>query len=75
MALETKTVTCQCGATYQIAKPVHWCTACGRQVFYSERLRRRQKLNTYYLYGVIAIVFTFLTYVFIELIVTPLLKG
>ena len=75
MALETKTVTCQCGATYQIAKPVHWCTACGRQVFYSEKARRRHKLGTYYLYGVILVVITFVVYIFVELIATPLLKG
>ena len=74
MALETKTVTCQCGATYQIAKPYHWCTACGRQVFYSERIRRRHKFSTYYLYGVMFVVITFVTYIFIELIARPLIK-
>ena len=73
MALKKKTVTCHCGATYEIDKPFHWCTACGRQVFYSEGARRRQHWNTYYVWGALLSVIAFVVYIFIEMIAVPLL--
>lgn len=73
MALEKKKVTCQCGATYEISKPFHWCTACGRQVFYSEQDRRRHRWNTYYVWGALLAAIAFLVYIFIEMITVPLL--
>ncbi|HDI59706.1 MAG TPA: hypothetical protein ENF48_05005 [Desulfobacteraceae bacterium] len=72
MPLEKKTVTCQCGATYQIDKPSHWCTACGRQIFYSEGARRRHRWDTYYVWGALLSVIAFLVYIFIEMIAVPL---
>ena len=74
MALEPRTVTCQCGAEYRICKAVHYCTACGKAVFYSEQHRRRHKLNSYYVYVAAALVMGFVVYIFIEMIVDPLLK-
>jgi hypothetical protein len=74
MALEPKTVTCQCGAEYRIRRPVHYCTACGRAVFYSEGYRRRDRLNNYYVYLAVAVVIGFVVYIFIEMIADPLLK-
>jgi predicted RNA-binding Zn-ribbon protein involved in translation (DUF1610 family) len=74
MQKEKKTLTCQCGATYETDRPMYWCTACGRQIFRSERIRRQQRFNTYYVWGALLAVITFLVYIFIEMIATPLLK-
>ena len=74
MPLETRSVTCQCGAEYRIRKPVHYCTACGQTVFYSDRHRRKHRLNNYYVYVAVALVIGFVVYIFIEMIADPLLK-
>ena len=73
MPLKKKTVTCQCGATYEIDKPSHWCTACGRQIFYSENAQRRHRWNTYLVWGGLLSAIGFLVYIFIEMIAVPLL--
>lgn len=75
MRLEKKQVTCECGATYEIDRPVYHCTACGRQVFHSPAHRRRHRLNTYYVYGAVLAVITFIVYIFIEMIANPLIRG
>ena len=74
MKLEKKTVTCECGATYEIDRPLYHCTACGRKVFYSPQARRSHKLNTLYIYAMLLSVITFVVYIFIEMIAEPLLK-
>jgi DNA-directed RNA polymerase subunit RPC12/RpoP len=71
--LEPKTVTCQCGKTIEMTEESDWCTHCASKVFYHEKDQRRHKWHNLYIFGVILGVITFLTYVFIELIITPTL--
>lgn len=73
MALEAKQVSCQCGHSFTTEKEKTWCEKCARAVFYHEKDQRRNTLNQYYAVAMAAIVITFLTYLFIEMIATPLL--
>ena len=73
MRLEEKEITCQCGHTLMIDRSSDWCTKCAKRVFYDPKDERFNKINTYYMYTVVFGVIFFLTYVFVELIATPVL--
>jgi len=73
MSLPEKTVQCQCGAEVVLTRGSKWCTACGKQVFYSAKDKRNALINRIYILVALASVFTILTYLFIEMIATPLL--
>ena len=50
------------------------CERCANAVYYHEKDKNKGKLNNMYVTGVIVAVISFLTYVFMELIATPLLS-
>jgi hypothetical protein len=75
MKLPPKEVTCDCGNTSVVEKQKSWCAKCGRPVFYDKKDKTRHKLNTLYYVAIMLAVITFITYVFLELIVTPFLGG
>ena len=75
MALAEKQLTCQCGHTITAVKEKTWCEKCARPIFYHKRDQRRYKMNQFYAVAMAALVITFLTYLFIEMIATPLLQG
>ncbi len=69
--LPPKEVQCDCGHKFVSDRPRYWCEKCAKPVFYYPKDKRKEKWNTYYLWGVIFAVMTFLTYIFLELIVKP----
>ncbi len=69
--LTPKTVTCQCGNAIELDQESDWCTRCAHKVFYYEKDQHRYRWHNLYIFGVILAVITFLTYVFLELIITP----
>ena len=71
--LQPKTVECQCGNAIEMTQESDWCTQCANKVFYEEKDQRRHRWNSIYIYGIVLAVVTFLTYVFLELIVKPTL--
>ena len=75
MVLEAKQVSCQCGHSFTTEKEKTWCQKCARAVFYYKKDQRRNTLNHYYAVAMAALVITFLTYLFIEMIADPLLRG
>jgi hypothetical protein len=74
MSLKPKAVTCQCGHTFTSSRDRSWCERCANAVYYHEKDKNKYKLSNMYITGVIVAVITFLTYVFMELIATPLLS-
>ncbi|MFO8084886.1 MAG: hypothetical protein R6U27_11275 [Desulfobacterales bacterium] len=69
--LPPKQVECDCGHTFTIDRKRYWCEKCANPVYYYEKEKSTHKYNTIYIYGAILAVITFLTYIFIELIVDP----
>jgi len=74
MNLTPKTVQCNCGQEFSLERSSIWCNKCGKRVFYYEKDKRGEKFNSYYMYVVVLGVITFLTYVFVELILEPMSK-
>ena len=74
MILESKQVTCQCGHSFTTNRNRVWCERCADPVYYHEKDKNKGKLNNMYVTGVIVAVISFLTYVFMQLIATPLLS-
>jgi len=72
--LTPKEVTCDCGHTFTIDRRRYWCEKCGKPVYYDLREKHQHKYNTLLVYGIFLAAITFLTYVFIELIVKNLPK-
>ncbi len=72
-AFPPKEITCDCGRTQTISMEADWCEKCANRIFYHEKHKNRYKWHTYYMYGIIISVFTFLAYVFMELIAKPFL--
>lgn len=75
MTLEAKQISCQCGHSFSSEKEKTYCEKCARPVFYHKKDQRRNTLNHYYAVAMAALVITFLTYLFIEMIADPLLRG
>ena len=75
MGLPEKEVTCDhCGHNFLSDREKYWCDKCGRPVFYSDKGRRRQKMTNLMIILSVAGVFCFIAYIFIEIIVDPLLR-
>ncbi len=74
MELQEKEIVCDCGKQLLIKIERDWCTGCGKRVFYHEKDKKFNKWNTAYMWLIVLGVVTFLTYVFIELIVTPFMS-
>ncbi len=72
--LAEKQVQCRCGQVISMNSKKTWCDKCCRPVFYYEKDRKKDKLNNYYLLAVMALVFGFLSYLFVEMIAVPLLS-
>ena len=72
--LPPKDVVCKCGHTMTIDRKKILCIKCGKYVFYNEEERRKHQTNTVYVVIAFASALGLITYFFIELIVTPLLK-
>lgn len=69
--LTPKEVQCDCGHTFTIDRRRYWCEKCANPVYYDLKEKKHHKNNTIYVYAVFLGVITFLTYIFVELIVTP----
>lgn len=75
MKLPEKEVTCDhCGHTFLSDRPKYWCDNCGRPVFYDTKGRRNNKLTNLIVILAIVGVFGFIAYIFIEMIVEPLMR-
>jgi len=74
MNITPKTVRCDCGQEFILERSSIWCNKCGKRVFYHEKDKRGEKFNSYYMYVVVFGVITFLTYIFVELILVPVSK-
>jgi hypothetical protein len=74
MSLAPKDVQCPCGHTTTLQTRKLLCIKCGKYVFYDLSEKRRHKMNTIYVITMLALAAGFVTYLFIEMVVTPLLK-
>jgi predicted nucleic acid-binding Zn ribbon protein len=75
MQMPPKTVTCRCGHTFTTTRDRSWCEKCCEAVYYHAKDKNRHRMNSIYVVGIILAVVTFLTYVFMELIASPLLSA
>ena len=75
MSLTPKTVTCRCGHSFTTDRDRSWCEKCCEAVYYNKKDQNKHRLNSMYVVGIILAVVTFLTYVFMELIASPLLSA
>jgi predicted nucleic acid-binding Zn ribbon protein len=75
MALTPKQLTCRCGHTLTTDRYRTWCEKCCEAVYYHEKDKNKFRLDSMYVVGIIVAVVTFLTYVFMELIASPLLSA
>jgi hypothetical protein len=74
MSLALKKVKCDCGEIVALREKKKWCDKCGKPVFYDPKDARRHKINNIYIVTLVVAAFTFLTYIFLEMIASPLLK-
>ncbi len=75
MALNPKQLTCRCGHTFTTDRYRTWCEKCCEAVYYDAKDKNKFRLDSMYVVGIIVAVVTFLTYVFMELIASPLLSA
>lgn len=75
MSLAPKEVTCRCGHSFITDRERSWCEKCCDAVYYHKKDKNRYRNNSMYIVGIIIAVVTFLTYVFMELIASPLLSA
>jgi hypothetical protein len=73
MPLPPKEVTCACGHVSTLDRKKLLCIKCGKYIFYDEAEKRRHRLNTIYVVIMFAAAMGFITYIFLEMIVNPLL--
>ena len=73
MPLPLKEVQCSCGHITSLHSKKLRCIKCGKFVFYDEQEKRRHKNAQIYAVAMLAGAIGILTYLFIEMIVTPLL--
>ena len=73
MPLPPKEVQCPCGHVTTLELRKLRCIKCGKFVFYDEKEKRRHKNAQVYAVVMLAAAIGILTYLFIEMIVTPLL--
>lgn len=73
--MKLKQVKCKCGEVVSLDKKKTWCDKCGRPVFYDPKDAKKHKYNTIYIITLLVSAFTFLTYLFLEMIASPLLNN
>jgi hypothetical protein len=75
MHLTPKEVACKCGHVSTLETNKLLCIKCGKYVFYNSQEKRRHQAKTIYAVVMLALGLGFVTYLFIEMIVTPLLRN
>ena len=75
MPMPPKDITCKCGHVSTLQTHKLLCTKCGKYVFYNAQEKRRHTMNTFYVLAMFLLAFGILTYLFMEMIATPLLSG
>jgi predicted nucleic acid-binding Zn ribbon protein len=65
--LVPKIIQCTCGNAVESVFLKTWCQECCRPIFYHEKDSRRDRLNSYYMTGVIAFAIMLMAYFVIEL--------
>lgn len=73
MPLPSKDVVCKCGHTTTLTTRKLICVKCGKYVFYNDAEKRRHQMNAFYMIAMLALGIGIITYLFMEMIVTPLL--
>ena len=73
MNAEAKQLICSCGHSVMSDKAKEYCDKCGRPIFADPKEGRKHRLNHFFVLAMILSVFGFLSYIFIEMIATPLL--
>ncbi len=73
MSHPEKEVTCKCGHTFNTSQHKSWCDKCGKSVFYRKVDQIKDKASYYLIILVLAGIFGFLAYIFMEMIAAPLL--
>ena len=73
MRLPPKEIVCKCGHASIIESKKLLCVKCGKYIFYDPQEKRRYQIKSTYVVVMFALALGFLTYVFIEMIATPLL--
>jgi hypothetical protein len=75
MRLPPKDVVCKCGHVSSLETHKLLCIKCGKYVFYNSQEKHRHHAKTIYAVVMLALGLGFITYLFIEMIVTPLLNN
>jgi len=70
-----KEVVCKCGHVSTLETNKLMCIKCGKYIFYDSQEKRRHHAKTIYAIVMLALGLGFITYLFIEMIVTPLLSN
>jgi uncharacterized paraquat-inducible protein A len=73
--LPVKEIVCECGNVITSQQRSNWCPKCGRQVFYDPKDKLKSRINRIYITVLMVLVMGFLTYFFIEMILTPVLTN
>jgi hypothetical protein len=73
MPLPAKDVQCDCGNPMVIQMKRDWCRQCGQPVYYDAQAKRRDKLNRVYLTTMILLAFSFMAFLFVEMIAVPII--
>ena len=74
MEYPPKEVRCRCGHTLEMSRKEDYCSKCGYKNFYDDKQNKRHRFNSYYMGALVLVVITFVVYIYIELIATPLLQ-
>ena len=75
MRLPHKEVVCPCGHVSALETEKLLCIKCGKYVFYNLQEKRKHRTKTIYAVVMLALGLGFVTYLFLEMIVTPLLRN
>jgi hypothetical protein len=73
MRLPPKEVVCKCGHASVLETKKLLCVKCGKYVFYDAQEKKRHRARSTYGVVMLALALGFVTYLFIEMIVSPLL--
>jgi len=72
MRLPPKEIACECGHISVLETKKLLCIKCGKYVFYDPEEKRKHRAKTIYAVVMLALGLGFVTYLFIEMIITPL---
>jgi len=74
MEYQPKEIHCRCGHAIEVSRKSDYCSKCGNKIYYDDKQNRKHRLNSYYMSALVLAVVTFVVYIYIELIATPLLQ-